>query len=306
MILPVFIFLSLYLIHMIVSARTVTLSNTRLPLDTSGSPLKTGEASFLFAQGVYWAYLNNWGGCKGVDCCPSPSGCASCCFHDGYAPDPCVYTNNHSVVVYSTPDFNDWYFQGEALPPSARRTGIEFRPQVVFNQSHYLMWYEDRWNSSLNPGYALAVALHPAGPFITTNASIVMGGSGRVGDYDVFVDPDSGRGYHVRTGITIQPLDSTMSKPEGAAVDVPHSGVEGPAMFKRFGVYYLLVGAGCCACRGGSNVIVYTAPAPLGPWTLQGDVGSNTTDGHTYDAHSPWNYVTRVSAPAYSLQTQNL
>ena len=117
MILPVFISLSLYLI---VSARTVTLSNTRLPLDTSGSPLKTGEASFLFAQGVYWAYLNNWGGCKGVDCCPSPSGCASCCFHDGYAPDPCVYTNNHSVVVYSTPDFKTsktGTFRARRCPP---------------------------------------------------------------------------------------------------------------------------------------------------------------------------------------------
>ena len=76
-------------------------------------------------------------------------------------------------------------------------------------------------------------------------------------------------------------------------------------MFKRFAVYYLLVGAGCCACRGGSNVIVYTAPAPLGPWTLQRDVGSNSTHGHTFDAHSPWNYVTRASAPRTFFCKQN-
>ena len=39
---------------------------------------------------------------------------------------------------------------------------------------------------------------------------------------------------------------------------------------------------------------MYTAPSPLGPWALQGDVGSNSTDGHVFDAHSPWNYVTRA------------
>lgn len=39
---------------------------------------------------------------------------------------------------------------------------------------------------------------------------------------------------------------------------------------------------------------MYTATAPLGPYTLQGDVGSNTTAGHTFDKHSPWNYVTRA------------
>ena len=65
-------------------------------------------------------------------------------------------------------------------------------------------------------------------------------------------------------------------------------------MFKRDGVYYLLAGLGCCACKGGSNVVVYTAPSPLGPFSLQGDVGSNTTAGHVFDAHSPWNYVTRA------------
>ena len=49
---------------------------------------------------------------------------------------------------------------------------------------------------------------------------------------------------------------------------------------------------GCCACRGGSNIEVYTASSPLGPWTARGDVGSNHT--LPFDRHSPWNYVTRA------------
>ena len=44
----------------------------------------------------------------------------------------------------------------------------------------------------------------------------------------------------------------------GASVDIPNGGVEGPSMFKRNGIYYILVGVGCCACRGGSNVVVRT------------------------------------------------
>jgi hypothetical protein len=205
-----------------------------------------------------------------------------------------VYTTNHTVVAYSTRDFSSgsWRYLGEALPPAARLPGIEFRPQVVFNGSHYLMWYEDRWSSGANRGYALAASAAAAGPFSTVSDSVVMGGSGRVGDFDVFVDPASGRGYHVRTGLSIQPLDATLSRPEGAAVDVPLPSVEGPAMFARAGVYYLLAGVGCCACRGGSNVVVFTAPSPMGPWARRGDVGSNHSA--PFAKASPFNYVTRA------------
>lgn len=56
-------------------------------------------------------------------------------------------------------------------------------------------------------------------------------------------------------------------------------------------IYYLLVGEGCCACLGGSNVVVYTAGSAMGPYVRQGDVGSNRTP---FDKASPYNYVTRA------------
>ena len=65
--------------------------------------------------------------------------------------------------------------------------------------------------------------------------------------------------------------------------------VEAPVMFKRDNRYYLLAGADCCACAGGSNVMVYTADHPLGPFTLQADVGSNPSP---FNAHIPDHYVT--------------
>ena len=278
------------------AARTVTLSNTALPLDTAGTPLLTGELSVLAHNGTFYFYANDWGACKGVDCCPSAAGCASCCFA-GPA-DPCVYTANHSVVLYSTTDFATWTPHGEVLGAGARRAGIEFRPQVVFcaESGLFVMWYEDRWSTGgANPGYAVATAPAPTGPFTTVADSVRMGGRGRVGDYDVFVDPASGDAFHIRTGLSIQRLArGNFSAPAGDAVDVPNGGVEGPAMFYRQGKYYMLAGLGCCACRGGSNVLVYTAPSPLGPFALRGDAGSNRTAGHVFDAHSPWNYVTRA------------
>jgi hypothetical protein len=73
------------------------------------------------------------------------------------------------------------------------------------------MYYEDRWSTGSNPGYALAAAPTPAGPFVTVRDSVKMGGEGRVGDYDVFVDPATATAYHVRTGLTIVPLAANCS-----------------------------------------------------------------------------------------------
>ena len=58
----------------------VVLSNTELPRDTDGKPLITGETSVVSrSDGTHYFYVNNWGGCADVDCCPSAGGCASCC-----------------------------------------------------------------------------------------------------------------------------------------------------------------------------------------------------------------------------------
>lgn len=59
----------------ITHAKQVTLDNTKLPIDTNGNQLLTGETSVLVHNGTYYFYMNNWGGCAGVDCCPSGNGC---------------------------------------------------------------------------------------------------------------------------------------------------------------------------------------------------------------------------------------
>ena len=116
-----------------VHGKQVSLSNVALPRDTGGHLLYTGEASALAHNGTYYLYFNNWGGCTGVDCCPTAKGCADCCYTKAPFADPCVYTNNHSVVVYRTADFATFEYAGEALPRARRADGIEFRPCVVYN-----------------------------------------------------------------------------------------------------------------------------------------------------------------------------
>jgi len=119
-------------------------------------------------------------------------------------------------------------------------------------------------------------------------------GSGRDEDYDIFVD-DDGQAYHLRTGLTIVQLNATRTGPTGRFVDLgKHTGKEeAPSMFKRNGVYFVIAGRECCVCKGGSNIIVYTSTiSALGPYTLQGDVGSRTDK--PFDPYSPNNYITRA------------
>jgi hypothetical protein len=121
-----------------------------------------------------------------------------------------------------------------------------------------------------------------------------MPGKGRIGDFNIFVDDDA-TAYHVRTGFDIVKLDENYT---AAAEHVASfsAGGEGPTFFKRNGYYYITTGSGCCACIGGSNVLVHASKAMAGPWISLGDVGTNPNA--TGDKHSPNNYVTRAQGSA--------
>ena len=47
-------------------------------------------------------------------------------------------------------------------------------------------------------------------------------------------------------------------------------------MFKRNGVYYALVSESCCYCGAGGRVHAFSAAAPLGPYTYQGEIAAGT------------------------------
>ena len=298
--------------------RIIVLSNERVPIDTSGAPLFTGETSVLRHGSFFYVYVNDWGGCASVDCCASSGGCASCCYVPATRafPDACVFTANHSVVLYRTTDFATFDALGVVLAPRDRdppphfHAGIEFRPHVVFNavSQQFVMWFEDRPTPINSTGYSVAVAAKAQGPFKVVARDVFVAAT--PGDFDLLVD-DDGEAYFVQTttndpsaanGFAVTRLDpTTFTSPSRRHNDstrfVAPRPAEGPSFFKRNGVYYILAGTTCCACRGGSSIYVFTAPAPLGPWKFTEDVGSvQASSSKPFDPHSPNSYVTRAQA----------
>ena len=282
-------------------ATTKTLSNIMLPRDREGRPLITGEMDVMSHNGSWYFYANDWGSCPGIDCCASSGGCASCCYDNPpqpYTPgcgdlkngsDP--YGYYHQVVVYQTSDFVTWNYLGVALPLSLRKPGELMRMHVIYNAKTqlFVMWYEDRPET----GYSVAISPTPQGPFHTIRTNVVMPGSGRIADMDLFVDPDTLRAYHVRVGFVVVELDENYTSPLAlrSTFKTPRS-AEAPVMFKRGDWYYILSGTDCCYCRGGANVFVVMSKSPNGPWIFAGDVGSNTSQP-VYNPHSPYNYITK-------------
>ena len=233
----------------------VTLSNIALPRDQYNRTLLTGETDILKHphDGGYYFYTNNWGACAGVDCCGTHTGCASCCFR-AITPPTCVETDNHSVVVYRTADFNLWEYVGVALPAAARPAPrqIMYRPHVVYNaqSSLFVLWYLTYIPSPRNFAYAVAVAEMAGGPFRVINTNVTMATADWKGDFDIFVD-DDGKAYHVRTGFSVEELDANYTGVTGrsAQFSTPRTS-EAPVFFKRRGLYYVLPGVECCSCHG--------------------------------------------------------
>lgn len=95
----------------------------------------------------------------------------------------------------------------------------------------------------------------------------------------LFVD-DDGTGYVAYTAVDAKGMHDHIVAIDRLAPDMltstgervalfPDYFVEGVMLFKRKGVYYVLYGSCCCACRQGSGVVVYMAPAITGPWVQQ-------------------------------------
>jgi hypothetical protein len=295
----------------VADARSVVLSNVDLPVDQNGEKILTGETSILKAGDTYYYYVNDWGGCASVDCCPSADGCASCCYvppTPAY-PDSCVFTTNHSVYVYKTKDFQTFENMGIVLNTTNRPKGIEFRPHVVSPvPGKFVMWFENRPSPIQSSGYTIATSMTPTGPFVTQYEHVDVSGV-TPGDFDVLFDEDSNTCWHVQTttndpemlrGFVVTELDANCIKAKiprnSKKFDAPKP-AEGPVFFKRKGQYYILAGTTCCACRGGSSIYVFSSPTPLGPWKFMGDIGQNKTQP-AFDKHSPYNYVTRAQASA--------
>jgi hypothetical protein len=100
------------------------------------------------------------------------------------------------------------------------------------------------------------------------------------GDEGIFVD-DDGSAYIIYTtlskghSISIERLSANFTVSTLVSSGIfGDSFVEAPALFKRGSIYYATFGSCCCYCESGSEVHVYTAASPLGPYTKRNVLGA--------------------------------
>ncbi len=200
--------------------------------------------------------------------------------------------------VYSSPNLVEWTDHGPLFgvaswePWQARCHGWSngcFRPHVVFNRStgKYVLWVNvyDRPVS-----YYVLESDSPAGPFVErgspTLAFNTAGPSGKInnGDENLFVD-DDGTGYVVYTewakgrgNIVVEQLTPDYLSGTGRYASLGVSQTESPTLFKRNGIYYVLLGDPNCAyCQTGTAY--FTASAPLGPWSTGKRISATSCGG---------------------------
>ena len=232
--------------------RAVTLQNSTPRQDSDGEIIDAHDGCLHFFGDSYYLYGTAYGQSAG-------------------------FGINNRYRVYRSPDLEHWQFAGELLEEPPR--GTYFRPYVVFNPTtqKYVLWFN--WYPQLWEGQiGVAVSDTPVGPFSIVNADVQLSqADNQPGDGSLFVD-DDGTGYFIYTvigedhAIRIERLTSDFLGSTGEVSDILARNCEAPVMFRRGSLYYALFDSCCCFCPEGSGAQVYTATAPLGPYTLRGNI----------------------------------
>ena len=227
--------------------RTVTINNVEPRRDVTGKIIDAHDGCLQFFQGRFYLYGTAYGS------------------NDGYG-----MANRYRV--YSSPDLGQWTFEGELLKD--RPTGVYYRPCVVFNPNtrKYVLWYNwypKKWNGQAG----VAISDSPVGPFTIVNPNVPLAHS-NPGDGSLFVDND-GTGYFIYTAagegytVRVERLTSEYLGSTGKASSILAAAGEAPVLFRRNNTYYALCGPRCAFCPQGSEVQVFTATAPLGPFATK-------------------------------------
>ncbi len=200
--------------------------------------------------------------------------------------------------VYSSEDLINWsdkgfLFDAKTTLWQTRCNGSTYgcyRPHVIYNQSSklYVLWINVYDNVV---GYRVFTSKYPAGPFLEqANPKLVVNNDAPVaglnnGDHDTFVD-DDGTAYLAFTDwrtkgtIVIEKLTPDYLTGTGKYVkDISKGNTEAPSLFKRNGIYYLLYSDPNCGYCAGTGTSYRSAMSPLGPWSEEIKISSNSCGG---------------------------
>jgi hypothetical protein len=246
----------------------VTINNTVPRLDNTNAIIDGHDLTIRrLPTGDYIMYTNSYGLCVAA----LPLGCDQ-------TPDHCGFRNDHNVSIYTSPDLSSgsWNFQGFAYNWTDRPAGVLYRPDAIYNAATglWVLWI------NLNYVYYTSTSVSPFGPFSDhrkSNLTLSCGGSG--GDFHIFLNDINSTEAYIIFSASVNHIarltdDYRDWMPNTNLYDFDEPFSEAPAVLYRGGLFYALFGHCCCFCYQGSGLFVYTATAPLGPWTRQSSPAS--------------------------------
>jgi arabinoxylan arabinofuranohydrolase len=189
---------------------------------------------------------------------------------------------------YSSTDMVNWTDLGTVLSYKtfSWAKGDAWAGQCIYrNGKFYLYAPMTRANAGGAKVIGVAVSTSPTGPFTDALGKPLIANNGAQDiDPTVFID-DDGQAYLYwgNSNLYYVKLNQDMISYSGSIVQVspkPSSYVEGPWLYKRNGLYYMVY----ASMQSPSEAIAYaTSTSPTGPWTSRGTI--MPTQGNSFTNH---------------------
>lgn len=252
-------------------------------LDTAGNPLNAHGAGMLYHDGKYYLYGEYK---KGKTILPE------------WATWECYRTDVTGVSCYSSPDLENWTFEGIVLPAvpddpdhDLHPSKVLERPKVVYNTKtgKFVMWAHVESADYSKAAAGVAISDSPTGPFTYIGSFRPNDAMSR--DQTVFVD-DDGKAYQFASSennqtLYINELTDDYLRPTGRfSRNFIGQSREAPAVFKKDGKYYML-SSGCTGWDPNQAELA-VADSIMGEWKVLGNPCTGKDADKTFYAQSTY------------------
>lgn len=252
-------------------------------LDTAGNPLNAHGAGMLYHDGKYYLYGEYK---KGKTILPE------------WATWECYRTDVTGVSCYSSPDLENWTFEGIVLPAvpddpdhDLHPSKVLERPKVVYNTKtgKFVMWAHVESADYSKAAAGVAISDSPTGPFTYIGSFRPNDAMSR--DQTVFVD-DDGKAYQFASSennqtLYINELTDEYLRPTGRFTrNFIGQSREAPAVFKKDGKYYML-SSGCTGWDPNQAELA-VADSIMGEWKVLGNPCTGKDADKTFYAQSTY------------------
>lgn len=252
-------------------------------LDTAGNPLNAHGAGMLYHDGKYYLYGEYK---KGKTILPE------------WATWECYRTDVTGVSCYSSPDLENWTFEGIVLPAvpddpdhDLHPSKVLERPKVVYNAKtgKFVMWVHVESADYSKAAAGVAISDSPTGPFTYIGSFRPNDAMSR--DQTVFVD-DDGKAYQFASSennqtLYINELTDDYLRPTGRFTrNFIGQSREAPAVFKKDGKYYML-SSGCTGWDPNQAELA-VADSIMGEWKVLGNPCTGKDADKTFYAQSTY------------------